>query len=209
MTDDKKSFARAIFGWAVDFGDKDQNEAAAAEPAPAPAEELAKLPAIDPAKVSAPKDGSVDAGEIFDLAGIPKDAVEHVNKAQDLLRNLPAETPVAVKRQIVEASLKAFGFDPKHLIETSIQEIRALEAYIRAGQGATAKVVAATQAKIEGLQAEIAKLQAEIERSNQEQVERGRGCTAAKLEVQKVLEFFGAEQVAQVAQGGAKPGAPA
>ena len=60
-------------------------------------------------------------------------------KAAALLGSLPPGPTPAVKKQIVEASLKAFGVPIDKIIEDRCEEIQALEAYIRAGAADTAE----------------------------------------------------------------------
>lgn len=201
MSDERKDWKRLVFGWAIDFQKTEAGGEAAAPSSDEP--DAQTLPTIDANKVSAPRDGAIDFGEVFTLADLSSDEVEHVRKAQDLLRNLPGDAPLPVKRQIVEASLKAFGFDPRHLIEASVREIKALEAYIRAGAELAHRHNGATEAMIRDLTAQIAALRKQVETESAQQAERARGCTAKKLEVQQVLEFFGPEEVGRVVKGDA------
>jgi len=51
----------------------------------------------------------VDLAKVYASFGVDGDERDRVSRARDLLAALPAETPAAVKKQIVEASLKSFG----------------------------------------------------------------------------------------------------
>ena len=51
-------------------------------------------------------DGKVDFDAVFDTGGVDADERERIAKAKALLDSLPEGTDVAVKKQIVEASLK-------------------------------------------------------------------------------------------------------
>src|SRR5262245_44984727 len=55
-----------------------------------------------------PTGGQVDFAAVFAAAGVDQDEQQRVGRTTDLLRSLPAGTDAAVKKQIVEASLKAF-----------------------------------------------------------------------------------------------------
>src|SRR4051812_29093078 len=66
--------------------------------------------------------GAVDFPSVFRKAGIKEEEIDRVNKALALLDQLPAETPQAVKKQIVETSLKAFGVPIESIIETAVAE---------------------------------------------------------------------------------------
>jgi hypothetical protein len=192
VTDGKRDWKQVVLGWAIHF-----DKTAPEQPESPPADEVT-LPQIDANRVTAPKDGGVDLDEVFDLAGINKEDIEHVRKAQDLVRNLPGDAALAVKRQIVETSLKTFGFEPHRLIEAAVKEIHALEAYIRAGAAQAAKQNAAAEDGIRSIEEQIATLKGQIEKHNADQELRARACTARKLEVQEVLEFFGPEEVGRV-----------
>ena len=92
--------------------------AAAAPPGPAPSSRspmnapATKLPAMEPVAPA-----KVDFDAVFKNAGIDPQALDRVRKAEDLLKNLPDSASEEVKRQIVEASLKAFGFEISKIVE--------------------------------------------------------------------------------------------
>ena len=55
-----------------------------------------------------PAGGQVDFAAVFEAAGVDAEEQQRVARTTDLLRSLPAGTDAAIKKQIVEASLKAF-----------------------------------------------------------------------------------------------------
>src|SRR5919109_916167 len=67
--------------------------------------------------------GQVDFAAVFDAAGVDQEEQQRVARTTDLLRSLPAGTDMAVKKQIVEASLKAFGVPIEKIIEATVEEI--------------------------------------------------------------------------------------
>ena len=134
---------------------------------------------------------------------------QRVVKAADLLSALPAEAPPAVKKQIVEASLKAFGVPIDKIIEGAVQEIQALESYIRAGAGDTQKVLEESQKRIGDFESEIKRINAVMEDRVAEQQSVVKACNDRKLEIQHVLEFFGQETVARVVRASPKLVEPA
>ena len=69
--------------------------------------------------------------------------------------SLPADTDAAVKKQIVEASLKAFGVPIEKIIEASVEEIQALDGYIRNGAADNEKLIQESDARIKQYEAEI------------------------------------------------------
>jgi anaerobic selenocysteine-containing dehydrogenase len=115
-----------------------------------------------------------------------------------LITSLPADTPIAAKKQIVAASLEAFGVPVDGIIEAGAAEIEALEAYIRAGAADTQQLLTESESRIRQFEEEIARIRARREARVAEQQEVVAACNARKLEVQRVLEFFGQDAVASV-----------
>jgi hypothetical protein len=202
---DKKTWGSTVLGW---FIVQDDAESAAAAPASADADAalIAAAAAAQPTpeifqqEPPPPTGGQVAFDEVFGAAGIDADERERVGKAQQLLASLPAETPVAVKKQIVEASLKAFGVPIDNIIETGVAEIQTLEAYIRKSAGDTQQVLEEATRRIAQFEEEVRKLRAKMEQQVQQQQGIATACNGRKLEIQKVLEFFGQEAVARVVQ---------
>ena len=202
-----KGFGKKVLGWFVVDENAPHDDAKAAEdlikkynsetPPPAPAVELkGPLPNAEGGKLDFPK--------IFEAAGISADEQGRVGKAQELLKTLPVETPIAVKRQIVEASLKAFGYPIRDLIEAGVSEIEALEAYIQKKAQDTAKSLTEAAGRIEKLQKEIIDLETIMQQTRDEQAAATKLCNEQKLTVQQVLEFFGVDEVAKVVQDSPK-----
>ena len=136
--------------------------------------------------------------QVYKAAQITDDAQQRVEKALSLLQSLPTETPKEVRKQIVEASLKAFGIPLDQIIETAAEEIQALEAYIQHGERSTGAILTDATQQVARLEAQIA----EVKKLMDLQVRTQRGVVKAsndqKLRIQAVLEFFGQEAVARV-----------
>jgi hypothetical protein len=143
-------------------------------------------------------DGKVDFDAVFDTGGVDAEERERIAKAKSLLDSLPESTDVTVKKQIVEASLNAFGVPIEKIIEAGVAEIQALEFYIRSGATDTEKVLQDGTARIQQYEQEIQNLRKIMEDRVREQNSVIAACNVKKLEVQKVLEFFGRDAVAQV-----------
>jgi hypothetical protein len=200
---DKKGFGSTVLGWFVvrdgeDAPKKDQSAedliAKYANDAPPPPPPEVKLSGALP-KASG---GNVDFGAVFRAAGLSDDEQGRIEKAMSLLKTLPAETPRDVKKQIVEASLKAFGVPIDEIIESGAQEIQALEVYIRAGQSDTQQLLSESQKRTAELEAEIARIKQLMSDEVAKQQALEQACNQQKLKVQEVLEFFGQEAVARV-----------
>ena len=148
--------------------------------------------------------GQVDFAGVFDAAGIDVEERERVGKARQLLASLPADTPVAVRKQIVEASLKAFGVPIDKIIESGVQEIQALDSYIRVGAADTQQVLDESARRIQQYEADVRNIRTVMDQRVVEQQSVATACNAKKLEVQQVLEFFGQEAVARVVRASPK-----
>jgi hypothetical protein len=96
------------------------------------------------------------------------------------------------------ASLRAFGVPIDEIIEAGARELQALEAYIRAGAADTEKVVTGAEERIRQYEQEIANLRTVMQQRVEEQKSVVKECNSRKLEIQRVLEFFGQEAVAKV-----------
>ena len=142
--------------------------------------------------------GNVDFDKVFEAAGVTAEERERITRTQQLLASLPASTDPVVKKQIVMASLQAFGVPIEKIIESGAEELQALDAYIRDGAKDTEGVVNDGAERIKQLEAEIVQIRTVMQQRVDEQNAVIGNCNAKKLEVQKVLEFFGQDAVARV-----------
>ncbi len=209
---DKKNWGSTVMGWFIvqeggaqdgkSEGYRPFSDVAAATDAAAPAvagagQPQQPLPVFKGTPPDAPG-GQVDFDKVFEAAGIDAEERERITRTQQLLESLPPGTDEAVKKQIVMASLKAFGVPIEKIIESGAEEIQALEAYIRAGASDTEKVASEGEQRIKQFEEEIVKLRTVMQQRVAEQNSVIQSCNARKLDVQKVLEFFGQEAVARV-----------
>ncbi len=203
----KKGWGKTVLGWFV-VQDGEQKPStdestdaliakyAAEEPPPPPPPEVklqGELPKVAPGQ-------AIDFPAVYVAAGVDAEEQGRVEKATNLLSTLPAATPKDVKRQIVEASLKAFGYPVEAIIEAGVQEIQALEIYIQSGQKQTQDLLSQSQARLEQLNQEIADIKRIMEEQVSAQYQLTQKCNEEKLKIQDVLEFFGQEAVAKVVQ---------
>jgi hypothetical protein len=137
-------------------------------------------------------------GQVFKAAQITEEAQLRVDKALSLLSSLPTETPKEVRKQIVEASLKAFNIPLDQIIETAAEEIQALEAFIQHGERHTQSVLTDATVQISKLESQIAEVKKLMEMQVRSQQGVVKSSNEQKLRIQTVLEFFGQEAVARV-----------
>ena len=159
-----------------------------------------------------PAGGQVDFAAVFVAAGVDEEEQQRVARTTELLRSLPAGTDAAVKKQIVEASLKAFGVPIEKIIEATAEEIQALDGYIRNCAADNEKLIQESDARIKQYELEIANIRTVMQQSVEEQQNLIKVCNDKKLEVQQVLEFFGRDKVASVVKASPKlhdPSGPA
>ena len=194
---DTKSWGSTVLGWfVVREGDAAPGEPAPGEAPPAPEPPAAQV-AFEGGAPTAPG-GRVDFDAVFNAAGIGGTERDLFAKAAGLLATLPDGTEPATRKKIVEASLKAFGIPIDRIIETGAHQVQTLEAYLQEQAVKTRGVAEESQKLIADYEAKIRDVRALLERRIAEQGTVQTSCNGRKLEIQKVLEFFGQEEVARV-----------
>jgi hypothetical protein len=214
---EEKSWGRTVLGWFVvqdgqadsgtDFGSPTigaVHRHAVDAPARPAVSALDEMPEVFEKAVPPAPGGNVDYDAVFDAAGIGDEDQERVNKAVALLGSLPADTDPVVRKQIVEASLKAFGVPIEKIIETGVQQIEALEGYIRTGARDTTTLIQESEERIRALERQIEEIRTVMKQTVEEQQGVIRSCNEKKLEVQQILEFFGREAVERVVRDSPK-----
>lgn len=202
----EKGWGKSVLGWFV-VSDDDAAKAPAAD-TEALIAKYGAGPSTDAAPVAvdlkgplpAVTDGKVDFAQVFEAAGISADERGRVDKARELLRSLPGETPQPVKKQIVEAALRAFGVATEKIIEAAVTEIQALEGLIQKGQAEAQGVVADGSKRIAELEKQIGEVRLVMQQAAADQEARTRLANGEKLGIQQVLEFFGRDAVDKVVQ---------
>jgi len=162
--------------------------------APAPAAPARPLPSpvvrAPGASSEAVAPANVDFDAVFKSADIDPQAIDRVRKAEELLKNLPDSASDDVKRQIVEASLKAFGFEISKIVEAVETQTRALDAYVRVNEQQTARAVTDAQAQIAKLEDQVITLRATIDKRTTALAGLAAAADVRKRQISKVLDFF-------------------
>jgi len=208
---DKKGWGATVTGW---FIERDEPVASVethlgevpAQP-PTPAEDYttpSPTQSVFQQAPPPPTGGNVDFPAVFAAAGVDQEEQQRVTRTTELLRGLPAGTDMAVKKQIVEASLKAFGVSVDKIIEATVEEIQALDGYIRNGAADNEKLIQESDARIKQYEQEIQNIRSVMQHSVTEQQNLIKVCNDKKLEVQQVLEFFGQDTVSKVVKASPK-----
>ena len=217
--EEKHGFGRKLMGLFVETDHKDA--AAPVDEPGAPmtaAEEVAALarsagPAVSvpPAPVPAPPppppapgDRPVPPGNyktpdfsgIFKSAGMSDEDRDRLAKAEEFLRNLPAETPAALKRQIVEGTLRTFGIPIEKLSASAVRAAEALDTYLGISEQDLQQRLDAAQKRLRELQIEQEKLQATLAERRQYQSTLVFDVRARQSELRGVTTFFGLPPVA-------------
>jgi hypothetical protein len=209
---DKKSWGSTVMGWFVvndsPGGGSDAPTTTDDALIQAAAGAVDEQPVFTSEPPPAPG-GQVDFDAVYEAAGITAEEHERVTRTLELLNSLPPGTEETVKRQIVMASLRAFNVPIEAIIEAGAEELQALDAYIRGGARDAEKSTSENELRIRQLEEEIATLRAAMQQAVDEQKKVMQACNAKKLEVQKVLEFFGQDAVARVVRESPKLQEPA
>ena len=207
---DKKKWGSTVMGWFV-VQDTPEGEAGSTD-TPSAEDDLIQqaagnspdpLPVFTSEPPPAPA-GEVDFEGVYEAAGITAEEHQRVTRTLDLLNSLPPGTDEAVKKQIVMASLRAFGVPIEQIIESGAEELQALEAYIRGGAKDTEKETSEAEIRIKQFEEEIANMRSAMQQRVDAQQKVMRACNTKKLEIQKVLEFFGQDTVARVVRDSPK-----
>ena len=161
--------------------------------APGGAAPVAPRPAVPlPTHTGPVTPAQVDFVAVFKTTGLDASALDRVRKAEELLKGLPESTPLEVKRQIVEASLKAFGFDIAKIISAAQQQLKALETWVRLNEQQTVKGITDAQTQIAQLEDKVISLKADITKRTETLASLSAAADGRKGQVHRVLEFFNA-----------------
>lgn len=146
----------------------------------------------------------VDFPGVLRRSGLSDDEQSRVDRALTLLHALPVETPVEIKRQIVGASLQAFGIPVEQIIESAALHLKAYDRHIKEGQTQTQALLEQSTRRLAELEQEVARVKLVMQEQLAQQKGLTTSCNKQKLRVQEVLEFFGEEALNKVVQTSVK-----
>ncbi len=222
---DKKNWGSTVAGWFIERDESAQAESSAPDMSADDADAIIRAASgaagaetyATPSPTQTvfqtapppPTGGQVDFEAVYEAAGVDAEERARVARTVELLKSLPAGTDATIKKQIVEASLKAFGVPIEKIIEAGVEEIQALDGYARNSAADNAQLMQESDARIKQYEEEVKSIRAVMQQSVAELQAVINVCNDKKLEVQQVLEFFGQARVAQVVKESPKLHEPA
>jgi len=176
------------------------------EPAPRPAKTVEQIvkdapgPNLDQINVASQEvaeliqpDGTVKFAAIYEAARLP--AVPFTSEQiMEMFAGLPAELPIATRRQMIKVSINAMGRSigatPENIVADASRKLAALSAYTDHLGATTNEYVGLSQQKIALLEAQIAETRKSIETAQSKLTKETELCTAEAHKLDEVLEFF-------------------
>jgi hypothetical protein len=163
----------------------------------APSEEEQKAEANDAGEsqasgiVATHKAPRFDGVAVLTGAGVDEKQRERVERTLELLAALPSDASPQLRKNIVEASLKAFDVSIKAIVEAAGAEVNAYENYIAEGHKQLDELRNQSLQRISELEAEIARVQKRLEIATADQATLDEATVSAMERVRPVLGFFG------------------
>lgn len=173
-------------------------------PVPGAAENVAPGSGPSPVASEPVPEVKIDATVVLKKAGLSDDEMSRVERILTLLLSLPAETPLEVKRQIVGASLQAFGISIEQIIESTLLHMRAFERHGGEGQRHTQAFLEQGTRRIDELEKELSRIRSSMKEQQAQQKGLELACNSKRRRFQDILEFFGSESVEKATKISAK-----
>ncbi len=147
-----------------------------------------------PRPARAPVPEGAGFGAVYRAAGLPDEDCERLAKVVALVESLPQNAPFEVKRQIVGASLAAFGVAIDGVLAAGNGAVAALDAHVEDRKRCTDERVAEAEARIAKLAAEIDEARRAIDATLAKHADLARAAAAEKARVRGAVEFFSAKK---------------
>jgi hypothetical protein len=161
---------------------------AAPPPPPPPPPPAERIPSAGPIEV--------DFVVVLEEASVVEVDRDRIKRAQNLLRTLPDEAPMELKRRIVEAAFATFDVPTSKIVEASSAAVAALDAYVEKAQEKTERTIAEAEERIAALEASIRGERAAIDRAKDVQQQRVVLAAHEAKEIQPIVGFFAAAALA-------------
>jgi len=176
-------------------------KSAAVEPSPPPSSQAAVDPVPPAASPDLPQQVpqiDIDVATVLRKAGLSNEDQDRVEKTLNLLHTLPGDTPVALKRQIVGASLQAFGISVDQIVESALLHQAAFLRHQDEGEKQTQAQLQENSRRLAELEKEAARIRAQMNEGRSQQAGLVFAVSRQKARLQGILEFFGSEAVERV-----------
>lgn len=174
---------------------------------PAPADALAQTaapPSPTPEQAQSVPQVEIDVASVLRKAGLTAEDQDRVDKTLNLLHTLPSDTPVALKRQIVAASLSAFGIAVDQIVESALLHRAAFLRHQEQGDKQTKLLLQDGSRRLAELEKEAARIQQQMNEQRAQQQGLIFAVSRHNARLQGILEFFGTEAVERVQQTSVK-----
>ena len=137
--------------------------------------------------------GKIDFVAVYHGAALPPTPFT-AEQAAEMLRSLPAELPLAMRRQTMNVALNAMGRSigatPESIVADASRKLAALAAYAESLSGQTSQTITAADAAIAALEREIAAKREQIAQTQRHMAETLQACHEESDRIDDVLEFF-------------------
>ncbi len=138
-------------------------------------------------------DGKLKVSVVYDAAGVPPSPFS-AEQALELIHAMPADLPLAVRRQTVKATLVAIGqtigATPQTIVADATRKAAALEAYLNAYGKKSEEFVGKIEGEIKTLEAQMAEKRKAIEVAKLRVDDLAKFCDREAERLDEVLEFF-------------------
>lgn len=154
-------------------------------------------------------DGTLDFAALYRRAGLPETPFA-AEDALEMLTQLPAELPLATRRQTVKVTLSAIGKSsgatPETIVADASRKVAALAACVESLKGDTATAVAGAEAEIAVVEQQIEALRQSIHQQQARLFQVTQVCEAESDRLDDVLEFFSLDVAPSRYAGAGGPG---
>ena len=147
-------------------------------------------PPVAPPPQATVEPAKLDFKEIYQTAGLAEDDLAQVDRAEKLLRTLPANLSLETQKQILDGTLKTFGVDPQRIRNSIKRQQRALSAWAGVVKQDADTRDAEAHVRIESLRAEALKIEHAIEERARSRASVELACKTQSEAVGRMIDFL-------------------
>ncbi len=161
--------------------------------APGPNLDEIKVPVETPRAPLVGPDGAPNFESIYEQAGVPKVAFG-ANEALGVIKSLPAELPMDIKRRTVGATLtamgKAMGVSTDSVVADASRKIAALASFEEQLRNQTDLYALSASTQVDQLKSQIAEIEGKVAQAQEKLAFAGKLIDEEADRVDDILEFF-------------------